>query len=318
MKEISITKTEENQRLDKFLKKYFKSAESSFLYKMLRKKNITLNKKKASGSEKLKQGDCVQVYFSEETYAKMLGTLREEILYAELKKVPYDIQVVYEEEDFIIVNKPVGILSQKAKETDISLNEMILSYLIHTGQLQLSSFQIFHPSVANRLDRNTSGLVLAGKNLRGQQMLSAALCSRKLRKEYHCIVKGNVTSPMNISGYLIKDDKKNKVRVLSEPVEGAKKIQTEYVPLCQSKGFTKLSVHLITGRTHQIRAHLASIGHPIVGDQKYGDEVFNRMVKEKTAISHQLLHAYSIMLEDGREFLVEEPESFQIFWDWKE
>lgn len=313
MKEISITKAEENQRLDKFLKKYFKAAQNSFIYKMLRKKNITLNEQKATGAEKIKQGDLIQVFFSEETYQKMRGAFGEENLYEKLQKVPYDIKVIYEDKDFLIVNKPVGVLSQKAKETDISLNEMIVSYLIHTGQLSLSAFQLFHPSVANRLDRNTSGLVLAGKNLHGQQVLSQALCSRTVRKEYHCIVKGEIRDPMKMQGYLLKDEKENKVKILSKPVAGAKEIQTEYIPIYKHAGCTKLCVHLITGRTHQIRAHLASIGHPIVGDPKYGDESYNRWVKETTGISHQLLHAYSLTMEDGRVFVAEEPKAFQNF-----
>lgn len=318
MKEIHISKQDKNQRLDKFLKKYFKGATGGFLYKMLRKKNITLNKTKATGTEILKDGDYIQVFFSDETFEKMRASNNSLRDYECLKKVPYDVNVLYEDDDIIVVNKPCGVLSQKAKEEDISLNEMILSYLIHTNQLDSDNFLKFRPSVANRLDRNTSGIVLAGKTLPGQQMLSEVLKKRTIKKIYHCIVCGEISEPMHITGYLAKDEQTNRVFVSTELFENAKEIQTEYEPLYYNGTYTCLKVHLITGRTHQIRAHLASVGHPIVGDPKYGDAKINQKARETYGIKHQLLHAYSVDFPDGRVFVAPEPKEFKRLMGKKE
>lgn len=300
MKEITITTQEEHQRLDKFLKKYFKAAGTSFLYKMLRKKNITLNKKKATGAEILAQGDLIQVFFSDDTFDKMRGCTQSNDEFLHLKSIPYDVKVIYEDDDILVLDKPAGILSQKAADDDISMNEKMLSYLIHSNQLTAETFETFHPSVANRLDRNTSGLLLAGKSLRGQQMLSEALRERTAEKYYRCVVKGVISEGMMIEGYLKKDDKSNQVIITSSPLKDGKKIVTAYEPLESNGEYSLLSVHLITGRTHQIRAHLASIGHPILGDPKYGDRKLNIKLQREFGITHQLLHAYRMKLGDGR------------------
>lgn len=311
MKEIQVSEKEANQRLDKFLKKYFKAASSGFLYKMLRKKNITLNKKKATGVEVLQSQDVISVFFSEETFEKMRGMEHSRTQFEALKQLSSDIKVIYEDTDILVINKDAGVLSQKAKAEDVSINEMLLSYLIHSGQLTLEQYQVFHPSVANRLDRNTTGLILAGKTLQGQQMLSKALHERAAKKYYHCVVKGEITQSMTLQGHLHKDELHNLVEVLDEPVAGAKKIVTAYEPVRCNGRFTLLRVQLITGRTHQIRSHLASIGHPVVGDPKYGDAKLNAEVLKQYHIRHQMLHAYSLLLADGREFIAPEPDTFQ-------
>ena len=209
------------------------------------------------------------------------------------------------------MDKPSGILSQKAVDEDVSMNEMMLSYLIHTGKLSQEAFETFHPSVANRLDRNTSGLLLAGKSLKGQQMLSEALRERSAEKYYQCVVKGVVEDAMVIEGYLTKDHKTNQVRISNHMTEDAKRIATAYQPVAWNDKYTLLSVHLITGRTHQIRAHLASIHHPILGDPKYGDAKENRFLRETYGIRHQLLHAYHLKFENGQEFVSPVPKIFQ-------
>lgn len=310
MKEIQITEREEQQRFDKFLKKYFKAAGSGFLYKMLRKKNITLNKKKADGTEILKKNDSIQIFFSDETFAKMRGFADTEAEYEALRAVSHDLQVIYEDHDILIVNKPSGVLSQKAYDSDISLNEQILSYLIHAGSLSAEQYAIFHPSIANRLDRNTSGLVLAGKTLAGQQKLAEMLRERSAKKIYHCVVKGQIKEASHLEGFLLKDVSTNQVRVVETPQPDAKPIATAYKPLVIGRDATLLEVHLITGRSHQIRAHLASIGHPIAGDPKYGNLAWNQMLRQKYHITSQLLHAYSITFSDGTCYIAEEPEIF--------
>lgn len=312
MKELIIGKQDANQRLDKYLCKVFSGASAGFLYKMLRKKNITVNGKKVQGMEKLCVGDTVQVFFSDETYAKLRGLNENNAQFAYLCTIDSsDLAVVYESDLFLAANKPAGILSQKAKETDVSMNEKILNYLIKKQAVTEESFALFHPSVANRLDRNTTGLILAGKTLSGQQYLSKILKDRSLWKEYHCIVAGELYRPQKLRGYLWKDEAKNRVQLLTTIRPGAKYIETEYRPLAHGEGCTLLGVHLITGRSHQIRAHLAGIGHPVIGDYKYGDFTLNRKYDKLFHVKYQLLHAYRMILPDGTVITADYPPVFQ-------
>ena len=186
MRSLIVSENESGQRLDKLLAKYLNLAGKGFLYKMMRKKNITLNGKKCDGSEKLVQGDEVKLFFSEETIEKFSSHTLQEV-----KKV--NLHIIYEDDHILLVNKPSGMLSQKAKDTDESLVEYIIDYLISSGQLSTEQLQSFRPSVCNRLDRNTSGLVVAGKSLPGLQIMSAVFKDRSLHKYYRCVVKGRVT-----------------------------------------------------------------------------------------------------------------------------
>lgn len=310
MKEIIIDESNSSQRLDKYLKRILSQASGSFIYKMLRKKNITLNNKKADGSEKLNCGDVIKIFFSDETYEKMTNGNAADPYYSLLKGVANNIDIIYEDENMILINKPAGILSQKAQDKDVSINEMALSYMINSGSLSEETFKVFHPSVVNRLDRNTSGIVIFAKNLKSSQDLSLALKDRSAKKIYHAIVVGRLESKQEISGYLHKDEATNKVTVTDHETPDSKLIKTAYEPIKYlDNNLTLLSVHLITGRTHQIRAHLASIGHPILGDFKYGNNVVNKKLKAK----HQLLHAYSIEFANGDKYTAKEPEEFNVY-----
>ena len=312
MRELVIGREEAHQRLDKYLQKYFENASAGFLYKMMRKKNIVRNGKKVQGKEILCEGDVIRVFFSDETFAAMRGVERALGLYEKLAELEdKDVDVIYEDADILAVNKPAGILSQKAKDTDISMNEEILAWLIHRGKLTPENFALFHPSVANRLDRNTTGLLLAGKTLRGQQALSQQLRDRSLRKIYHCIVAGEVASGGHLAGYLWKDEQKNQVVVLAEQRPGAKYVETAYEPLAVGKGLSLLQVDLLTGRAHQIRAHLAAIGHPVIGDFKYGDRKLNEKYRRRFQVTSQLLHACEITLTDGTVITAPYPPVFQ-------
>lgn len=283
MQQFFINANEAGQRLDKMLLKYFKNAPKGFIYKMMRKKNITRNGKKVDGSEMLYVGDEIKLFLSDETIARFKGTVY----------IPKTVHpsIVYEDSQVVIMNKPVGTLSQKAKEDDISLVEMLISYLLDTNQITRQDLETFRPSICNRLDRNTSGLVLAGKTLPALQELNRLLHDRTLRKYYRCIVKGVLKSPQRIHGYLKKDEAANQVTLLTKPEEQAQPIATEYYPIADNGNVTLLEVHLITGRTHQIRAHLAGVGHPIVGDHKYGDPQVNELFFRQYALKNQLLHA---------------------------
>lgn len=312
MKEFILTANESGQRFDKYLKKLLPNAGSSFLYKMLRKKNITLNGKKASGNEKLKEQDRVCLYFSDETFLKFsqdseaLQKEYEALQKLDDKKLP----VVYEDEDILILNKPYNMLSQKAKPEDVSANEYMLGYLIQRGTLTFEEFRTFRPSVCNRLDRNTTGLLIAGKSMSGLQEMSEMLRTREVRKYYRCIVSGTIEKPASLKGYLIKDERTNKVRVVAQSNDDSVYIETAYTPVKQGDGWTLLEIHLITGRTHQIRAHLSSIGHPIIGDMKYGDPAINKKYEKQYHVKYQLLHAYRLEFPDGRSVSVDPPHIF--------
>lgn len=320
MREIIISENEANQRLDKFLGKYMNQAPVSFFYKMMRKKNIVLNGKKVAGNEKLAAGDCVKLFLSDETIEKFSADTRQECL----TDRGYKLEIIYEDEHVLFVNKPAGMLSQKAKASDVSLVEYITDYLLKSGQLSREEMRTFHPGICNRLDRNTSGLVTAGKSLAGLQELSQGFKERTFRKYYRCLVKGTVKRAEHIKGYLVKSEDKNFVTVTSSPSESGAFIETEYRPVAAGEGITLLEVHLITGKTHQIRAHLASVGHPIIGDYKYGNRKVNDSFKKKYGLNSQLLHAYRLEFSElegalanlsGRSFLAEEPELFRHIQD---
>ena len=312
MREFVIQENEANQRLDKYLKKLFVNASSGFLYKMLRKKNITLNGKKADGSEMLQKGSCIRVFFSEETILKFMqdsNLLEKE--YERLKGLPMKgLKVIYEDADVLVADKPANMLSQKAKENDVSANEYLLGYLMREGSLTPEIFKTFRPSVCNRLDRNTTGILLMGKTLAGSQKLSESLRDRSMQKYYRAIVLGHIEQAKHLSGWLVKNEVTNQVQVLEQEEKGAVRIETSYEPISYGKDVTLLEIHLITGKSHQIRAHLASIGAPIIGDKKYGNAKVNQKYYEQLHVTHQLLHAYRLSFPDGQTILAPVPTIF--------
>lgn len=327
MRQITIAPNEAGQRLDKFLHKYLKDAPASFFYKMMRKKNITLNGAKCTGSEKVKEGDEIRFFLAEETLEKFgapaeksCDTVEYERAFSAFGSLP----VVYEDAHILAVSKPAGILSQKTRPDELSLNEWLIGYLLCTGAVCEAELCTFKPSVCNRLDRNTSGLVLCGKSLEGTQLLTETIRRRSVRKFYRLMVKGILTEEGVYDAWLKKDAKTNQVRIYEQKEEGAEQIRTGIHPL--SSGvlpgnipFTYAEAELFTGKTHQIRAHLSSIGHPILGDYKYGDERTNGACK-RLGVKSQLLHAYRVEFPDalpahfaalqGRTLTASLPQSF--------
>lgn len=378
MREINVSTNEAGQRLDKLLRKYLKNANTSFIYKMLRKKNIVLNDKKAEGKEILNLGDSVKMYFSEETFATMTGRTGQNSGSAETnraaaesasaqtasagkssaqtrlngssagkssaqmhrgassgnsserrEKRAFDVEefrkhIVYEDENLLVLNKPTGWLSQSDASGLPSVNERCLQYLMATGALTEAQLQTFKPGIANRLDRNTSGLILFGKTLPALQALAGLLRDRTMEKYYLAIVCGDIDHAQRIDGYLAKDERTNRVEIRPQPFPDAVEIHTAYEPLKRSTDYTVLKVHLITGKTHQIRAHLRAIGHPIIGDPKYGRKDANAYYRTHGGVKSQLLHAWELHFPEtldsplrnlaGRTITADPPKDFRQFF----
>lgn len=320
MQQYTIGDNEAGQRFDKYLKKILKEAPDSFIYKMLRKKNIVLNGKKCTGNEKLEKQDVVKIFLADDTFEKFSG---QKLISASMEKpaisnefirqyqLAYQklkgISVIYEDKNILILNKPVGILSQKADQNDVSLNEWMLGYLLEKEIVTATSLSTFKPSICNRLDRNTSGMVVCGKTLAGSQYMSRIIKEKTLEKYYHCIVPGYVMLQERLTGYLYKDHASNKVTIYkaldeipAKKREKAEFIDTEFHTLHADEKHSLIEVQIFTGKTHQIRAHLASIGHPIIGDAKYGSAAVNKE-HASLGVTSQLLHACRLVFPTVEE-----------------
>lgn len=285
MKKLIVGTNESGQRLDKYLGKTLSEAPKSFIYKMLRKKNITLNDKKADGSEKLNVGDTVTFWLSDETFDKFKGVVEN----MSAKRLPKP-EIIYEDNQIIIMNKAPGVLSQKAAPEDVSINEMMIGWLLESGQLTKEMLQTFHPSVCNRLDRNTSGLITGGKTLAALQFLSEGFRDRTIHKYYFCIVAGKVTEKVRLHGYLHKDEASNQVTITKEASHRRIILKRNMNRWQREKLYTAEGFSDYRPDSSDPR-HLASVGHPIIGDYKYGSPEMNMAFKKEYGIKRQLLHA---------------------------
>jgi 23S rRNA pseudouridine955/2504/2580 synthase len=300
MKEFVILKGDAGQTSFKYLKRIFKEAPNSFLYKMMRKKNFVLNDKKIEGNEMLCEGDVLKAYISDDAFDMFSGTsnapLVEEYREAYLNFGNPDI--VYEDEHIIVLNKPTDMLSQKAKRKDLSANEWLIGYMLFNKMTDRESLRKFTPSICNRLDRNTGGLLLFGKTVFGVNTLNRLLKDRSLDKYYKTVVFGELKESLEIKGYLKKDEERNKVYISETKTDDEESyIETVIEPIeyIKDKDITILSVKLVTGKPHQIRAHLSSIGHPIIGDYKYGKREENEKYKAFYKITFQILYCTKVV-----------------------
>ncbi len=284
MKILEIGKNDAGQRLDKFLSKAVKAMPPSLMYKSIRTKKIKVNRKRAEISQMLNEGDTVQLFLPEELF----DTASDKI--SSLSHITPSFGIVYEDENIILCDKPSGISVHPDEENDTNnLITQILAYLYKKGEYQPENEQSFAPALCNRIDRNTAGIVIAAKNAEALREMNAVIKERSITKKYLCAVNGIPQKKEAVlKGYLFKNSKTNTVTVYDEQRRGSKEIVTKYKTLESKDGLSLLEVELLTGRTHQIRAHLSSIGHPLLGDGKYG---VNREAK-KDGYKYQALCSY--------------------------
>ena len=308
-----ITSNEENQRIDKFLKRILNDAPVSFIYRMFRQKDVKVNGKKASIDYILKEGDVLDIYIKE----AMLEKFHKDAL---IRPVKASFPILYEDDNILVVDKPKGVIVHESEGTKrVTLQNMVLNYLMEKKEFDPSALGAFVPAPAHRLDRNTTGIVIFGKNLPTQQQLLELFRTRtQLEKHYTLLVRGITPEKGSIDFALLKDSKKKMVRVA--PVEkGAKKALTRYKRIkAYQGGFSLVEAELLTGRTHQLRVHFAAIGHPIVGDSKYGDFKINDTFERMYGLKNQFLHASYFKFKEidgrlsylsGKEFISPLPES---------
>lgn len=313
MVKIIIEKNDGNQRLDRFLKKYLKNAPLSYIYKAIRK-DIKVNGKRCPKEYMLEAGDELSVYIPDDELSKLTSVKT----HAKAKR---QFGIVYEDENILIADKPFGLLTHGDEfEKKNTLANQVTAYLIAGGDYNPRIEKTFSPAPANRLDRNTTGIVLFGKNSSALKALNEMIRERDaIGKYYRTVVAGTMREPLVLEDRIEKNHRENRVKVLPIEQDSGKVIKTAVRPVQTGGGFTLAEVHLVTGRTHQIRAHLAEAGYPLIGDRKYGDPKINSMVSRRFNLNTQLLHACRMEFGEckgvfeylsGREFISSPSQEF--------
>lgn len=285
MKEVIINKNDAEQRIDKFLTKYIPNLPQPLMYKYIRKKRIKINGKRCEINTKLQEGDKLTLYINDEFFK--LSEEKDEFL-----KAPLKLDIIYEDENIILIDKKPGLLVHK--DGIYNLDTLILRiqhYLYKKGEYNPAIENSFVPSLVNRIDRNTGGIVIAAKNAESLRILNQKMKNRELDKFYLCLISGIMEAKEGIlKAYLEKDDDKNKVYIYGKPTMNSKLIKTKYKVLKEGSNSSLVEVELLTGRTHQIRAHMAYIGHPLLGDGKYGKNIINKV----SGFKYQALYSYKL------------------------
>ena len=318
MKEFTINKNDSGQRLDKYISKSVPLLPKSLMYKYIRSKRIKVNGKRSDISYKLNENDIVSMYINDEFFEKA--------------KPKYDflsagksINIVYEDENIILVDKPTGILSHPDEDnyTDTAITR-IKRYLYEKGDYKPDEEASFAPALVNRIDRNTSGLIIAAKKSESLRILNEKLKNRELHKLYLCVVIGKLKNKEGlVEGYLEKNEKQNKVYISDKATDKSKHISTKYKVLGYKNGLSLLEVELLTGRTHQIRATFSHLGTPLLGDGKYGTNAQN---KQFGGYKKQFLYSYKLAFDfksdagilnylNGKEFEVNDVWFKEAFFD---
>jgi 23S rRNA pseudouridine955/2504/2580 synthase len=287
METIKINKNEEHQRLDRFLRKYLKNASLSYIYKAIRK-DVKVNGRRAKEDYILSEGDEIQIYLSSE---ELKGFQKPK----ETEKSKRQFKIAFEDENLVVVEKPFGLLTHgDHTEKKNTLANQVLSYLIETGDYVPRMEKTFVPSPVNRLDRNTTGLVMFGKNGDTLMELNRLIRGRQaIRKFYLTIVAGEMKESLILKDFMVKDSRTNTVRVEPDSlgIRGEKAVETLATPKKVGKGYSLVEIELVTGRTHQIRAHLSQAGFPVIGDPKYGRAMVNEKIRQRFHWNAQVLHA---------------------------
>ena len=296
---FEVSENEAGRRLDRVLKKILKGAPLSFVYRVIRK-DVKVNGKRASGETLLGLGDVVEIFLPEEQI--------EEAFHSRQTKGPAakkQFSVVFEDENVLVVNKPFGLLTHGDEtERKNTLTNQVAAYLSGTEARLPGVADIFSPAPANRLDRNTTGLILFGKNLPAARDLAVMLSGSEegspyVEKAYMTVVKGTLKRPLTLKSRMKRDSETNTTKVLPETSGEGRVMATEALPISAGEGYTLVEARLLTGRTHQIRVQLAAAGYPVVGDRKYGDGAANRIMSQKYKLTTQLLHAYRLTVFEG-------------------
>ncbi|MDO5717219.1 MAG: RluA family pseudouridine synthase [Tissierellia bacterium] len=281
MKKIIIEENDRNQRADRFLVKHLPNAKKNFLMKMLRKKNIMRNGKRLHPEDILEMGDVIEFFFSDETYEKFKG---KDKVYSHVS-----LDIIYEDDHVLVLDKPAGLLSHSAsKLREKNLVDGAIKYLIEKGEYNPRAENSFTPAICNRLDRNTSGIVMVGKTNLALKLINEALRGREVSKYYYAIVVGEFCNDGLYETSMTRLESKN-ISLLSRD---GKHMVTEIHTISKNKNLSLLRVKLVTGRTHQIRVQLQALGHSILGDPKYGNSNLNQKYGQK----HQLLSAVEMIL----------------------
>lgn len=307
MRELTIGKNDSGQRLDKFLQKRFRTMPKAMMYMYIRKKCVKRNGKKCAIDDMLREGDVLTFYIKDEFFEA-----GEEKHY-EFMKAPTKLDIVYEDENLLLLDKKPGLIAHQDKSYHFdSLVSRVQHYLYEKGEYDPEEEKSFSPALVNRIDRNTGGIVIAAKSAEALRILNQKMKTREIEKYYLCLVYGKPGKDSDIlRGYLTKNESKNKVTVHKTEVEGSKEIRTKYRVLSFDGKYSLVEIELLTGRTHQIRAHMASIGHPLVGDSKYGRK------KAPEGFPYQALYSYKLIFNftedsgslsylNGREFAVKD------------
>ena len=282
MKKIVITKNDENQRLDRFITKLFSNAPKNYLMKMFRKNYFKVNSKKVKPDYILNNNDEISIFFSDDTYEKFVKKKK--------NHSNKNINIIYEDEFFLIVDKDPGILSHSnSKDRSENIIDNAINYLIESGSYNPRGENTFIPALCNRLDRNTSGLVIIGKTKEALTDMNSYIKDRLVSKEYLTIVSGNFDKNGIFHSKICKDENKN--IVYKSDSKDAREIITEFSVIEKNQGYSLLNIKLITGKTHQIRYHLKELGFPIIGDRKY-NELYRGNYK------NQILCAYKLSFDD--------------------
>ena len=292
MKTVVINGNDSGQRLDKFLGKYCVNMPQSLMYKAIRKKRIKVNGKKSEISYRLNEGDVVDMYINDEFF-------EEQEYNSTYRTLEPKLDIVYEDDNILLMDKPVGLIvhDDDTEKVNTLLNHM-KAYLYRKGEYNPDDENTFAPSLCNRIDRNTGGIVIAAKNAQTLKVMNEKIKSGDIKKFYLCLVKGHLDKKEDtLTGYLVKNKERNMVRIYNTPQKDGKSIVTKYRVLREDKLASLVEVELLTGRSHQIRAHFASKGHPLAGDVKYGDTDFNMKIGMKT----QALYSYKLRFEFSDE-----------------